>query len=78
MRSGGQEAGLGDKVDLAGPRSEGKARNHPLPGTYREDKEGRKEVSEVWHPKLSLSHSQPSRTAILSSHPLPLFESCVQ
>lgn len=55
-RSGGREVGPGGKVDLAGPQSEGKARIHPLPGTYRED---RKEMSGVWCPKLPLSSSNP-------------------
>lgn len=77
-RSGGQEAGPGGRVDLAGPRSEGKVRNHPLPGTCREDKVDEGEMSGVWCPEFPLARSQPSRTAVLSPHPLPLSEARVQ
>lgn len=63
---GTRRAGSGGRADLAGPRSEGRERNHPLPGTCGEEGEVNKdeEVSEVWSPSLcSLLHPHPCRTA---------------
>lgn len=45
------------RADLDGPQSEGKAHNHPLPGTYGEEGEvDKKEMSGLWFPELSLPH----------------------